>query len=467
MLSIFPDKIAKRAIYTYLGTLLVVSAFFISHVMPVSFIVIGIMWVVGFFLFTAHCSNKWQQIPENKLLGKLFVAALSLRVAWAIFSYFFYIWHTGMPFEFSAGDAFWYYEESVSNAHTNIGDIWRYLFVNADSISDSGYVFYLSLLAKITGESVLLPRLVNCLFSAATCIFVYKLARRNIGEYGGRLAAIMCCFMPNLIYYCGLHLKETFMLFILVAYLERVDSLLRSRKFSLWRILPPLLLAIALFSFRTVLGASALFAFVTALFFSSTKVMGRTKRIMLIVWTLVAVLTLAGGTIQNEIESTWEERTENQIRKRDHQVSKGVEWAKYATGTVMAPMMFVLPFPTMVNVDEQYNQQMISGGNYVRNFLGGFVLIALFTALFVRKNWRDLSLIGAFAIAYLGIVSMSGFANSERFLLPALPVLLIFAAYGVTELNAKTFWFMKIWYWIVPIMAFAWAFFKLGSRGLF
>ncbi len=467
MLSIFPDKIAKRALYTYFGVLLVISAAFISHVMALPFLVIGVMWVSLFFLSTAYCSKKWLPVPERKFLGKLFVTALSLRVAWALFSYFFYIWHTGIPFEFSPGDSLWYYDESVANAHANIGDVFRYLFVDADSVSDSGYVFYLSLLTHVTGESVLLPRLVNCLFSAATCCLVYRLAKRNIGEAGGRLASIMCCFMPNLIYYCGLHLKETFMLFVLVAYLERVDDMLRRRKIKVWNALLVLFLAAFLFCFRTVLGAAALFALVTALFFSSTQMMGRTKRTMVVIWALLAVFTLMGGTIQNEIQSTWEERSDNQARKREEQTSRGNQWAKYATGTVMAPMMFVMPFPTMVDVDEQYNQQVISGGNYVRNFLGGFVLIALFTAIFVRKNWRNFALIGAFAIAYLGIISTSGFANSERFLLPALPALLILASYGVTQLNAKTYRFLKIWYWIVPLMAIGWAFFKLGSRGLF
>lgn len=132
----------------------------------------------------------------------------------------------------------------------------------------------------------------------------------------------------------------------------------------------------------------------------------------------------------------------------------------------MAPMMFVLPFPTMVDVDEQYNQQILSGGNYVRNVFGGFVLIAVFSAIFRKKNWRDLSFIGSYVIAYLGIVSASGFANSERFLLPGLPILLVLAAYGVTLLNAKNYRFIKIWLIIVPVMIVGWAVFKLGSRGL-
>ena len=257
------------------------------------------------------------------------------------------------------------------------------------------------------------------------------------------------------------------MLFLLVAFFERTDYLLRSKKYSFFTVLLPVLLLVSLFTFRTVLGASCAFAFVTSLVFSRNAVVGRRKRVMLIAWGALAVVVLAGGAIVNELESTWNSRDANQESKRLEQTLRGNQWAKYATGAVMAPMIFVLPFPTMVDVDEQYNQQILSGGNFVRTFLGGFVLIAFFSALFVKKNWRDLSLIGSFVIAYLGIVSMSGFANSERFLLPGLPGLLIFAAYGLSLLNAKNYRLIKIWYWVVPLMIFGWAFFKLGSRGLF
>ena len=428
MIPFFPKQIATKAIYLYLGVLAVVSIFFIRHAMSIEYIIMGIAWVVGFFLLSNYCSQKWKDIPQKQLLRNLFLTALGLRIFWVFFSYIFYTIKTGIPFEFSAADALWYYEESTGNINTQWKDIWNYLFVDTQTVSDSGYVFYLTFLAKIFGENILFPRLINACFSAATVLLIYFLAKRNIGEEGGRLAAIFACFMPNLIFYCGLHMKETFMIFLMVTYLERADYILRSRKYNVFTIAIPILLALILFTFRTVLGAVAVFAFVTALVFTNTSVIGKTKRYMLIGWGLLAAITFTGGTILNEVEGLLEDRDANQANKRMMQTNKGNQWAKYATGTVMAPMMFVLPFPTMVDVDEQYNQQMLSGGNYVRNFLGGFVLIALFSAIFITKNWRNLSLIGSFVIAYLGIVSSSGFANSERFLLPGLPVLLIMAA---------------------------------------
>lgn len=467
MIPFFPKQLAYKSIYLYLGSLAAVTILFLSHAMSWEYHVMGIVWVVGFFLLSNFCSKKWSDISSNSLMRNLFLTALGIRVLWLVFSYIFFTLKTGIPFEFDAADALWYYEESTGNIRTDLLTIWDYLFIHTDTVSDSGYVFYLSLLAKVFGYSVFMPRLVNTLFSAATVVLIYLLSKRNIGEVGGRLAAIMACFFPNLIIYCGLHLKETLMIFLIVAYLERADYLIRSRRYNVLNLAVPILLALVLFTFRTVLGAVAIFSFATAVVFTRTQVIGRSKRIMFIAWGILAALTLTGGIITTEMEGLLEQRDTNQANKRATQTEKGNQWAKYATGTVMAPMMFTLPLPTMVDVDHQYNQQILSGGNFVRNVLGGFVLLALFSALFITKNWRNLSLIGSFVIAYLGIVSTSGFANSERFLLPALPILLIMAAYGVTLLDAKNYKYVKIWFWVVPVMAVAWAFFKLGSRGLF
>ncbi len=437
-----------------------------EYAMGIEYILMGVMWVVSFFLLSSSSSVKWKNIPEKQFKSRLFLTAVGLRWAWTVFAYFFFEAKTGQPFEFSAADSLWYYEESLGYRNASIAATWDYLFLRSETVSDSGYVFYLSLLCKIVSDNIILPRLVNSVFNAWACVLIYQLTKRIVGEEAGRLAGIFSCFMPNLIYYCGLHLKEAFMIFLLVAFLERADHLLRSQKYNVWTILVPILLLVSLFTFRTVLGAAAAFAFVTGLVFTRTTVVGRKKRLMIIAWGVLAVATLAGGVIMNEVQGVWEDRETNQEAKRADQTLKGNQWAKYATGTVMAPMMFVLPFPTMVDVDEQYNQQILSGGNYVRNVFGGFVLLALYSAIFLKKNWRDLSLIGSFVIAYLGIVSASGFANSERFLLPGLPVLLMLSAYGVTLMNAQNYRFIKNWFVIVPVIIIGWAVFKLGSRGL-
>ena len=468
MVPFFPKQIAQRAIFVYLVALVAVSLMFSSYVMPVIYIAIGFIGVCVFFALTSYWSRGWQNIPAQNFVESLFLLAVFLRLAWVVFSYFFYTKMTGMPFEYDSADAIGYHVEASWLAEERWSSIFEYYFgPYSAGISDVGYPLYLTLLYKIFGTGVLVPRILKALLSAWTSVLVYKISSRTFGEEVGRMSGLMCALIPNLIIYCGYHLKETEMIFLEVAFLERLDYLMRGRKVMLWNVIVPTLLAGSLFFFRTILGAAAIFAFVSALLFASTPMMKTGwKRTALVGWGVLCLAIFSSGTAITEMEALWEERDDNLSNKRVEQVTRGNQWAQYATGAVMSPMAFVLPFATMVNVDEQYGQQEKNGGNYVRNFMGLFALLAIFESL-RRKQWRDFALIGSFTIAYLGVVSLSGFSNSERFLLPGLPCLIMMWAYGVSTLRAKTYRLLTPWCLVVLAMEIGWAYFKIGSRGLF
>ena len=78
MIPFFPRQIATKAIYLYLGVLAAVSIFFIRHAMSIEYLIMGIAWVVGFFLLSAYCSRKWVNIPQKNLLLNLFLLAEQL-----------------------------------------------------------------------------------------------------------------------------------------------------------------------------------------------------------------------------------------------------------------------------------------------------------------------------------------------------------------------------------------------------
>ncbi len=468
MLSFFPKRISYHAIAVYLIALVAVSLAYIRYAMRGEFMFVGLLCVLGFFLLTSNWTQNWRSLPEKRFLQQLFTIAVVIRLIWVVFSYYYYIEVTGRPFEFGAADSAGYHGEAEWLA----SEPWRvvmdyYLGPGSYSVSDVGYPLYLTILYKIFGTSIMLPRFIKAFLSAFTCLLIYNLSKRTFGESTARMACIMTALMPNLIIYCGYHLKETEMLFLEVAFLERMDYLLRSRKAGVMSILIPTVLGISLFFFRTVLGAAAVFSFASAVVFSSTPTMKRGwKRTVLIGWGVLCLLVLSGGTIVNEVESFWEARWDSVANKRFEQTSRGNQWAQYATGTVMAPMIMVLPFSTMVDVDQQYDQQEKHGGNFIRNFMGFFAFLAIFEAI-RRKQWRGFALIGSFVFAYLGVVSLSGFSNSERFLLPGLPCLIMMWAYGVSVLGKKSFKLLPYWCGVVCVMEIAWAYFKLGSRGLF
>lgn len=466
MIHYLPNQISQRAVLVYVVSLAVVSIVFVNYAMGIGYMALGCLWVFSFFFLVCRCSKDWQKIPSKLYAEYIFMIALALRVVWVFASYFFYISKTGIPFEFLARDSLAYHEDAVWLAGEPWSATWNYLFGHIIGVADSGYPFFLTILYKIIGPNIIITRLINSLISCCTCLLIYKMSTRTFGEEVARLAGIMMAFMPNLIIYCGYHLKETVMIFLLVACLERIDSLIRSKRVTVLNVTVPTLLVGSLFLFRTALGAAAGLAFATAILVSSAPGMKRIgKRLALIGWSVLAIVVFAGGTIASELEGLWEDREENAIRKRTEQTLRGNQWAQYATGTVMAPMIFVLPFATMVDVDEQYTQQAKSGGNYIRNFMGFFALLAIYEAL-RRKEWRNYVLIGSFVAAYLGVVSLSGFSNSERFLLPGLPGLIMMWAYGVSTLRRPTYRLLIAWSIVVLAMEVAWAFFKIGSRGL-
>ena len=467
MIPFFPKQITQKAFVTYLVSLTIVSLAFMRYSMQVGYMALGVVFVGGFLLFTQVFCREGDDVATWKFVGYLFMSAFLLRLVWVIASYYYYTAVTGIPFEVDTADALAYHKEAEWLASEPWITTWIYYFgPDAHGVSDVGYPFYLSVIYRIFGPVIIIPRILKAVYGAWTCVLLYRLAVRTFGESVGRMAGVMCALMPNLIIYCGYHLKEVEMIFLCVAFLERADLLLRSRWFQLWNILLPTLLLASLFFFRTVLGVAGAVTLATGVLLFNAPMLRKVGRCTaIVVWGCVCLFAISHGTIRHEIEGYWEQRGTNSVRKRQVQTESGILWAKYATGSVMAPLAVALPFATMVDVDNQVAQQAKHGGNYIRNFMAFFVLLGIYEA-FRQNKWRDFVMIGAFVISYLGIVSMSGFSNSERFLLPALPGLIMMWAYGVSELREKTFRLLTPWCVVVVLMEVGWAIFKLGSRGL-
>ena len=355
MVPYFPRRIASNAIITYLISLAIVSVVFFRYLMLWGYIVLGITWTIGFFFLTEKWSREWRVLSEKNFIRTLFQAALIIRLVWVVASYFVYIAWTGQPFEFDSRDAVGYHGEAVWLAGSDWSMAWDYYFGSQfHGVSDVGYPLYLTILYKIFGPVVIIPRIIKAFLSAYTCVLLYKVTSRIIGEDMGRLAGIMSCLMLSFVIYCGYHLKETEMLFLVVLFLERADHMLRTVKITFWDVLWPSLLALSLFFFRTVLGAAAGFALATSVLFSNAPAMKKgLRRAALVGWGVLAVIVFGGGTIMTELESYWEDRGDNLSMRRYEQTVRGNQWAQYATGAVMAPMVFVLPFSTMDSMDSR------------------------------------------------------------------------------------------------------------------
>jgi 4-amino-4-deoxy-L-arabinose transferase-like glycosyltransferase len=468
MLDYFPKFFTSKAIYLYIVLVIVVSLYFNNYIMPFTWWVFGLVEVIGFFFLSNHLTKKWSSCSQKLFLKRIFLISLFIRILWVIFSYIFYLEMTGEPFEFLSADAINYHKRAIwINYLIDNNNFEEYIKFIKSSYSDAGYPTYLSIIYRLTDDSIIVARLLKAIYGALMAVLVYKLTLRNFGDSTARIAAIFVALMPNLILYTGLHLKETEMVLLSVFFIERSDHLLRSEKFKFWDIITTFVLAGVLFLFRTPLGITALFALFTALFFSSEKVMKINRKLVIGVWATIAVVFLIGGVFSVEVNQLWSDSSENQDVSIEWRAKRegGNQFATYASKSVFAPAIFIIPLPTIVRVDGQENQMLINGGNFVKNILAFFAMFAL--VLFIKeKKWRDYTLISSFTLGYLIIIALSAFAQSERFHQPVLPFLLILAAYGISRItNAEKKWFS--WYLVFIFVAIVvWSWFKLAGRGM-
>ena len=443
---------------------------FVPRFLPFIWILFGAVEVFCFFYFSSILSNRWSLITQKAFQKKLIATSLAIRTLYVVFIYFFYISKTGNPFEFSAGDSIGYH--GTANELLD----WFYLgwlnsyfqqVIELKGVSDIGWELTLTFLYILFFRSIFMVRLFNAIISSLMVITIYKISRRNFGEHSARITAIMAMLLPAFIFYSGLHLKETFMIFLLMSFIERADHLIHSRNFSLWNILVIVLLGISLFFFRTVLAVAAWFALFSALLFNTEKLMSKYNRIIVTSWFIISFIFLFSGSISSEVSKYYGKRKTNQEGHLEFLSTRqgANKLAKYGNAALFIPIIIPAPFPTLVNIPEQQNAMMTNGDLFTRNIYVFFVFIAFYT-IFKNKLIRDNLLLSIFLASYLLILANSGFALSPRFHLPIIPFLLIFAGYGITKTNRNLSSYYVIYLIVISTIVIAWNWFKLAGRGL-
>ncbi len=452
----------------YLLALIVISLAFREHALQWKWMLWGIGEVLFFFLLTTVFYPRWKCDDTKRFKWKVFLVAFVIRGLYAFLVAYYYYYETGKAFEYNAADSIWYHPTAVYLSRCvrqgYVSYIFKYLNAYTMGWSDQGYVLWLTLVYTIFGRNLLTPRLFKALMSAYLCIVVYKLGTRTFGERTGRLAAVMMVFTPILIQLCGVHTKEMEMIFLSIFALERMDYLIRSKKYTVWNIICPILLTGLTFGFRTIIGMCLIFAFLVFVVLSSKDLVPKKGKIITLAATVVVFLAFLLSPVGREM------RIINALKFKDlnyqmkHYDSLGMKHGELAQGWIMAPGAFVLPLAPMVEESPDHNK-MIHGSTYVKNFLAFFAMLAIVIA-FRQKKWRDFSLIGAYELSYLAIIMFSFAANSERYHEPAVPLIVLMSAYAMTHLRRKDLKLFYIYCSLLFVALVVWNWLKLSARGL-
>lgn len=460
--------IALFGIGIYLFALLVISIAFHEHALQLKWMLWGIGEVLFFFILTSVFYPRWKTKDTKRLKWTLFLVAFGIRAVYAFVMLYYYYWETGIAFEYNTADAIGYHRMGVlisrgfSEGHTL--QVLRYLSHSTMGFSDQGYILWLAVLYSIFGRSWLVPRLFKALMSAYMCVVVYKLGSRTMGERTGRLAGTMCVFVPILIQICGLHTKEMELIFLATLALERMDYLVRLKKYTVWNILCPILLTGLTFGFRTITGMCLIFAFLVFVVLSPNDLVDKRSRILTIICVVAVFFVFLFSPAGHEMKNVYRLKFTDLTYQSEKYESLGMKHSQLANSWLMAPGAFVLPLSPMVEESPDHNK-MIHGSTYVTNFLAFFAMLAIAVAI-RQRQLRNFSLIGAYELSYLAIIMFSFAANSERYHEPAIPILLLMAAYAMTHLRHKDLKLFYVYCGLLLVALFLWNWLKLSARGM-
>ena len=459
--------IALYGVGVYLLALLVISLVFHEYALQLKWMLWGIGEVLFFFVLTTVFYPRWKNDTPKQFWLKVFWVALAIRLLYVILTYFYFKHTMGFPFDVP-GDGVGYYNRSVRLSRYirrgDFGFVVNFLKGYSMGFSDHGYLIWLIFLHTLFGRSVLVARVFKVLMSAYLCIVVYKLASRTFGERTGRLAAVMCVFTPILIQLTGMHTKEMELIFLSIFALERMDYLIRSKKYTFWNILFPILLIGMSFGFRTVVGMCLIFAFLVFIILSPNDLVSRKAKIITLSATVVVFLFFLFTAVGSEMKIIYRinfSGTDYMAKKYE---KLGLKYGELTKSKYLFPGAFVLPLSPMVEVSPDHNK-MIHGSTYIKNFLAFFAMLSIVIAI-RQKKWRDFSLIGTYELSYLAIIMFTFTSNSERYHEPAIPLIIVMAAYAMTHLRHRDLKLFYVYCGLLVVALFAWNWMKLAARGL-
>ena len=472
-----PNRLTGKAMaFFFIAMLLCWFAF--GYTPEFSLWIVSVISIVIFFYGSFSMAQGWSHAREKSFLKKIFISGFIIRLIWVLYLYSMF-----NPRYFSntygdGADVDWYMPFGETIAHWIENGFDRPFSelreVCGAAIDDTGYPMWLGIVYFLTNHTsdVFIPFVLKSLLGACCSISMYRVAKRHFGEGAARMTAIFVCLNPNMIYWCGSMFKEAEMVFLTCLAIDNFDRVLTSGKqYTFKNLLPSLLAATALMFFRSALGLVIFLALFAHIVMASQRVMSMSKKVLAGVLVAAVLAVSMGDRIRTQSEELVEKaQSDNQEKNMKWRGKRegGNTFAKYAGAAVFAPLIFTIPFPTFNQANEhQLLQVQLSGGSYIKNIFSFFVIIVMFMML-ISGEWRRHVFILAYTVGYHLVLVMSPFAQSGRFHMPVIPMLMLFAAYGIqiAKANKK----LKGWFPIVLVfevfICLAWNWFKLKGRGM-
>lgn len=480
-----PKWVTGKAVIAFFIAFALCSLVF-GYPMELRYATISILSVLLFFFVSQELTRKYAWKSEKFFLKNVFWIGLIVHLLWVAYCYFYFnldyydkAWGDGADVEwyvpFGQDIAQWV-KDGFAMSWSDMMKIWD------SGVDDTGYPIWLGIIYLLTGTwgdfgETLVPMIIKCIVSTYSAILIYRVAKRHFGDVVARITCVFIAFNPNMIYWCGTMFKECELVFLCCLFVNEMDKALgQNAKLTFKALLPASLVGMTFFLFRAALGLIAFAAVLAQVVFVSNRIMSTGKKVFAGIMVAIVLAIGMGDSLRTNIHETVDtvQSDQQQINmkwrseRKDEGTGRSNQFIKYAGAAVFAPLIFTIPFPTFnAASSSQVLQMMLSGGSYIKNVLSFFVLWVMLMMLF-SGEWRRHVFIISYTCGYLACLVLSEFAHSGRYHMPIMPMLMLFAAYGISLVQQRPKW--KSFYTVVLaieiIACLGWNWFKLKGRGM-
>jgi 4-amino-4-deoxy-L-arabinose transferase-like glycosyltransferase len=448
---------------------IVITLLFFDFAMPIPILFAGLAVVFLFFLGLNYFSSRWAHLTYKSLEIRIFIIAFFIRLVFLGYLYLLTFWFDpdSFPFEINAADSWVYHNVTLELVDAPMHQWMEIIEDRMKSRSDFGYPTYQGLIYSVFGPYTVVVRLFNAILGSLTVIMLGRLVNISWGSVHAKMTAIVAMLFPTLIWYCGIQLKETLMVFIVVSSFYLIWKTRSEGKWNVWAIGMGFLMCFILFFFRTFLAA-LVFISIVLLFIPFKE---NRSSSMLLVSLMLSLYLFYSLAMSSNIFSD----VNNQIEDSNDFFSRNLENEKSLLGDVkfdqvaLAPLIVagaaITPFPSYLATEaRQLSIYTRFQNDLVRNMMYFFMYVGLY---FTFKNkFKEYIGILFFLISYLGVITSAANSFQARFHMPIIPFVVVFIGVGIVELGAKyrrTWWMYLIGIFMAQL---AWTYFKLNIRGI-
>jgi 4-amino-4-deoxy-L-arabinose transferase-like glycosyltransferase len=375
-----------------------------------------------------------------------------------------------LPFDISAIDSKNYHKSGILAADAFIEgrSVFKALSFFWKSEGDFGFPIVIGFLYSIFGKYPLVVKIFNALLASFMVIRVYQITKTAYGERQARIAGIIAMLMPPFLWFTGVVLKETILMFLLINTSYYVLKIVNTPKLRMMHIALVMCHFGVLFYFRTILppiiiGATML----QVVFFKFKKGIHRMSSLIIVITLLISsIYVMKLLSMYSLVEDVLEESSDRFGSELDNaSKDRGISYSVALVAPLLMAGAIITPFPSLLDFE---GRQLKIYSHYqneiIRNVMYFFVFLGLIRA--VRYRYKKTIFIASFAIFYIMVLAASGISFQDRFQVLALPFLIVFMADGVAAEYPKKQKHWKMYLMFIFTAIIMWNLFKLSNRGL-